>query len=78
MQKGQKSGKRAQTKGRKMKKRENPEKKPKIERDYLTVFSPRVLSSREPSSDEESLEQPSALRYVSTTSTPHVEAYIPK
>jgi hypothetical protein len=61
-----------------MKKPENREKRPKIEREYLSVFSPHVLPSHRVNTAEDSLEQPSALKHVPTTATPFAEAYIPK
>lgn len=44
-----------------------------IEREYETVFSPHPLPYQGIYTDEDSLEQPSALRYVPTTATPAVE-----
>ncbi len=58
-----------------MKKLQKRKKRPEIEREYLTIFSPPRLPSQGAYTDEDSLEQPSALKYVPTTATPHVEAY---
>jgi len=59
-----------------MKKQKKHVKKSKSEREYLTVFSPKI--SQGAYSDEDSLEQPSALKYVPSTATPRVEGYDPK
>lgn len=58
-----------------MKKQQKRKKRHEIERKYLTVFSPHTLPSQGVYTDEDSLEQPSALKYVPTTATPRVEAY---
>jgi len=75
MQKTRKSGKKTHPARRKMKKQQKRKKRRGIEREYLTVFSPHRLPSQGVSTDEDSLEQPSALKYVPTTATPRVEAY---
>jgi hypothetical protein len=46
----------------------------RIEREYQTVFAPHPLPYQGLYTDEDSLEQPSALKYVPTTATPTVEA----
>jgi len=77
MQKHKKSGKKSRVRA-KMKEQLKRKKRPEIERKYLTIFSPQRLPSRGAYTDDESLEQPSALKYVPTTATPHAEAYDPK
>ena len=57
------------------KKQANRKKRPAIEREYLTTFSPLPLPSRGSYTDEDSLEQPTELTYVPTRATPFVEAY---
>ena len=47
---------------------------PNIENDYLQVFVPRPLLSQGLYTDEDSLEQPSELQDVPSTSAPSVEA----
>jgi hypothetical protein len=42
-----------------------------IEKEYLKVFSPHPLPFQGLYTDEDSLEQPSALKYVPTTATPN-------
>lgn len=54
--------------GNTMKKEKKKERQ--IERDYRTVFSPISLPYQGIFTDEDSLEQPSALRYVPTTAAP--------
>jgi hypothetical protein len=44
-----------------------------VEKQYLKVFSPHPLPFQGLYTDEDSLEQPSALKYVPTTATPSVE-----
>jgi len=41
-----------------------------VERDYQTIFTPHSLPYQGLYTDEDSLEQPSALKYVPTTATP--------
>jgi hypothetical protein len=75
MQKTKKSDKKTPVTRRTMKKRQKREKRPAIEREYLTIFSPHPLPFQGLQTDEDSLEQPSALKYVPTTATPQVEAH---
>ncbi len=44
--------------------------KREIEREYKTVFTPNPLPSQGIYTDDDSLEQPSALRYMPSTTTP--------
>lgn len=53
-----------------VKKQDKKQKEKKIERDYQTVFSPMPLPYQGIFTDEDSLEQPSALRYIPTTAAP--------
>jgi hypothetical protein len=55
---------------RSMKRAEQPSKP--IEREYRQIFTPHPLPSNGLYTDEDSLEQPSALEDVPTTSTPSV------
>lgn len=57
-----------------VKKQEQP-KRPKktLERDYQRLFTPHPLPYQGVYTDEDSLEQPSALKYVPTTTTPSIE-----
>jgi hypothetical protein len=48
-------------------------KKP-LERQYEAIFIAHPLPYQGLYTDEDSLEQPSALKYVPTTSTPNIEA----
>jgi hypothetical protein len=43
-----------------------------IEKEYKTVFSPYPLPYQGTYTDEDSLEQPSALKYVPSTTTPAI------
>jgi hypothetical protein len=45
-----------------------------LEREYHLVFAPHFLPHQGLFTDDDSLEQPSALKYVPTTSTPCAEA----
>lgn len=44
-----------------------------VEQEYNSVFLPHPLPYQGLYTDEDSLEQPSALKYVPTTATPTVE-----
>jgi hypothetical protein len=57
----------------KNKKQTKTSKKP-LERQYEGIFTPHPLPYQGVYTDEDSLEQPSALKYVPTTSTPNIEA----
>jgi hypothetical protein len=58
-----------------VKKQKPPKKRNKtIEQEYQQTFTPHTLPYQGIYSDDDSLEQPSELKYVPTTSTPRVEA----
>ena len=60
---------------RPMKKQDQPKSRKKtLEQDYRQVFTPHPLPYQSVFTDEDSLEQPSALKYVPTTTTPYAEA----
>lgn len=46
-----------------------------VEKQYLKIFSPHPLPFQGLYTDEDTLEQPSALKYVPTTATPNVPAF---
>jgi hypothetical protein len=53
-----------------LKKQKQTKKHKAIEREYQQVFTPRTLPSHGAYTDEDSLEQPSALKYVDSTTIP--------
>ncbi len=55
-------------------KRKPRNRKQKLEREYQQTFTPHPLPYQGLYTDADSLEQPSALKYVPSTSTPNVEA----
>jgi len=55
-------------------KRKPRNRKQKLEREYQQMFTPHPLPYQGLYTDADSLEQPSALKYVPSTSTPCVEA----
>lgn len=58
-----------------VKKQEQPKRRKKtLEKNYQQLFTPHPLPYQGVYTDEDSLEQPSALKYVPTTTTPSVEA----
>jgi len=46
----------------------------KLEQKYQQLFTPHLLPRQGLYTDADSLEQPSALKYVPSTATPNVEA----
>jgi hypothetical protein len=76
MKKYAKSDKKVSTARRTMKKQSKKTKKSRLVTEYRTVFSPLPLPFGEHYTDEDSLEQPSALRYVPSTTRPTVEMAI--
>ncbi len=75
MRKAIKGDKKKRVTRRQMKEQRKHGKKPKIEREYLAVFPPQTLPFQG-ISDEDSLEQPSALKYVETTTAPCVRSQL--
>jgi hypothetical protein len=59
-----------------VKKHSKKQREKNIEQEYRTVFSPNPLSYQGSYIDGDSLEQPSALRYVPSTTTPAAETTI--
>jgi hypothetical protein len=61
---------------RSMKKQKQPKgrRQNKLEQQYQQLFTPYLLPYQGLYTDADSLEQPSALKYVPTTATPNVEA----
>jgi hypothetical protein len=59
-----------------MKKQKQPKgrRQNKLEQQYQQLFTPYLLPYQGLYTDADSLEQPSALKYVPTTATPNVEA----
>lgn len=62
-----------------MKKKKEPKKEPRKgkstpEMDYRQLFTPLPLPYQGVYTDDDSLEQPSALKYVPATTTPNAEA----
>jgi hypothetical protein len=73
MKKLTKSSKKVVSARRTVKKRTKQMRGKTIEKEYRTVFSPIPLPSQGQYTDEDSLEQPSALKYVPSTTRTTVE-----
>jgi hypothetical protein len=60
-----------------LRKQKQPRKsKKQIEREYQQIFTPHPLPFNGIYTDSDSLEQPSALKYVDSTTTPVIEVFI--